>query len=71
MLGHQAIKTAFRLLGKRIVGRTLIGKFGMSANWRDRPRIKQRCPCRQPSTTCAASFCTGSVLVIDGGLTAA
>ena len=48
MLGHNAIETAFCLLGKRIVGRTLIGKFGMSADWRDRARIKQRCACRQP-----------------------
>src|SRR5262249_56027968 len=48
MLGHEAIETAFHLPGKRILRRALIGEFGMSADWRDRPRVKQRCPCRQP-----------------------
>src|SRR5262249_25723156 len=48
MLGHQAIETAFHLPGKRIVRGALIGEFGMSADWRDRPCVKQRCPRRQP-----------------------
>jgi hypothetical protein len=43
MLGHHAIETTFRLLGKRIVRGSLIGEFGMSADRRDGPRIKQRC----------------------------
>src|SRR5262249_24871878 len=48
MLGHQAMEAALHLLRKLIVGCTLIGKFGMSADWRDRSRIKQRSPRRQP-----------------------
>src|SRR5258708_12228812 len=43
MLGHHAIETTFRLLGKRIVRGSLIGEFGMSADRRDGPRIKHRC----------------------------
>src|SRR5258708_38008120 len=43
MLGHHAIETTFRLLGKRIVRGSLIGEFGMSADRRGGPRIKQRC----------------------------
>src|SRR5260370_25862988 len=43
MLGHHAIETTFRLLGKRIVRGSLIGEFGMSADRRDGPPIKQRC----------------------------
>src|SRR5262249_44214007 len=41
MLGHEAIQPAFRLLAVRIVGRALIGEFGVSDHWRDRARIKQ------------------------------
>src|SRR6516164_7701028 len=43
MLGYEAIEAEFHLLGKRMVGRALIGKFRMSADRRYRTRIKQRC----------------------------
>src|SRR5260370_30114027 len=81
MLGHHEIETTFRLLGKRIVRGSLIGEFGMSADRRDGPRIKQRCarryslerairvpqPVAQLERAKSALLAPDLVLVVEGG----
>ena len=48
MLRHEGSEAALHGFGKRVVGRPLVGKFGVPADRRDRTRIEQRRPRRQP-----------------------
>ena len=48
MLRHKAVEAALRLFGQRVIGRPLVGKFGMAAYRRNGARIEQRRQRRQP-----------------------
>ena len=48
MLRHEAFETALHLFGQSVIGRPLVGKFGVAPDRRNRTRIEQRRQRRQP-----------------------